>query len=281
MLIGLIVVAVLVIGLAAATALTLAWRRIAVRREARRLAELGLTRSAGHPSETLARAARISPRLCPICRSPLERFESFGTPGASSWRLEARCPVCGSLERDRLGWLYLVNETDLFRDYEQAAVLNVSAERTVYRKLRQIGAPATLRHEPGAVTGKGRDGALHDYPTGAFDVVYCSYVLEHVPDDVATMRELCRVLKPTGWAVFQARVFRDETEELSPTEADAARGAPLRIYGNDFSLRLENAGFDVKADPYCERLGRELAERYGLMWGQSVYRCSLAAGTRR
>lgn len=39
-------------------------------------------------------------------------------------------------------------------------------------------------------------------PADSFDVIYCSHVLEHVPNDRQAMRELARVLKPNGWAVF-------------------------------------------------------------------------------
>ncbi len=36
------------------------------------------------------------------------------------------------------------------------------------------------------------------YDSNTFDVILCSHVLEHVPDDDKAMRELYRVLKPNG-----------------------------------------------------------------------------------
>ena len=36
------------------------------------------------------------------------------------------------------------------------------------------------------------------YDSNTFDVIVCSHVLEHVPDDDKAMRELYRVLKPNG-----------------------------------------------------------------------------------
>jgi 2-polyprenyl-3-methyl-5-hydroxy-6-metoxy-1,4-benzoquinol methylase len=44
---------------------------------------------------------------------------------------------------------------------------------------------------------------LTDYPAadGAFDVVFCNHVLEHVPDDARALHELSRIVAPTGVVV--------------------------------------------------------------------------------
>ena len=40
------------------------------------------------------------------------------------------------------------------------------------------------------------------YSDHSFDVIYCSHVLEHLPNDRKAMRELEHMLKPDGWAVL-------------------------------------------------------------------------------
>jgi len=47
------------------------------------------------------------------------------------------------------------------------------------------------------------------FPANSFDIIFCCHVLEHIPDDRKAMRELFRVLKPTGWAATMVPL-RDE-----------------------------------------------------------------------
>jgi SAM-dependent methyltransferase len=83
-----------------------------------------------------------------------------------------------------------------------------------------------------------RIGRLEQLPweAGWFDLITCLDVIEHTPDDVATLRELARVTKPGGWLLvtvpaYQALWSRHDEDnhhyrryERAPLRAAAVRG---------------------------------------------------------
>ena len=96
----------------------------------------------------------------------------------------------------------------------------------------------------------------------SFDVVTCTEVFEHVPDDVAGYSEVFRVLRAGGVFIFTVPLFpTEDTIErvvldgakleylLEPTyHDDSIRGAGkvlvFRDYGRDIQNRLEGVGFN-------------------------------------
>ena len=133
-------------------------------------------------------------RVCPVCEKRSRRFAPFGIER----RNDAMCPHCGSLERHRLLWLFFERHTNLFNG-QPKSVLHIAPERCLVTRLRR-------RIGIGYLTGD-----LHDrhadvkvditqihYPAGYFDVIYCSHVLEHVPDRIRMADEMVRVTRPGG-----------------------------------------------------------------------------------
>ena len=108
------------------------------------------------------------------------------------------------------------------------------------------------------------------FPDNSFDVIYCSHVLEHVPDDRKAMRELARVLKPSGWAMLAVPIPRDKTFEdpKITTAADRERVYGqydhVRAYGPDFADRLRESGFAVTVDNFPSKISEEMVRRHGL-----------------
>ena len=109
-----------------------------------------------------------------------------------------------------------------------------------------------------------------------FDALYCSHVLEHVPDDRRAIRELLRVLKPGGWALFMVPIKRDRTYEdpgiTDPAERERIFGQHdhVRAYGPDFLDRLTEAGFHARAMRLQDVLGTEEAEMFGVQNSPSM-----------
>ena len=117
------------------------------------------------------------------------------------------------------------------------------------------------------------------YPDNTFDVIYCSHVLEHVPDDKKALREFWRVLKIDGWAILQVPITSDVTFEdptvTSPEERERLFGQHdhVRRYGPDYRDRLVDVGFSLTVDGFVRQLDERTINRYGLMRSEDVYFC--------
>ncbi|WP_442505078.1 class I SAM-dependent methyltransferase [Novipirellula sp. SH528] len=119
-----------------------------------------------------------------------------------------------------------------------------------------------------------------EYPNNSFDVVYCSHVLEHIPDDRKAMREIFRVLRRGGWAILQVPItsnftFEDATIQ-SPEEREKAFGHHdhVRRYGQDYRDRLVEAGFSVEIIAFARELEHDESKRLGLILNEDVYLCT-------
>jgi SAM-dependent methyltransferase len=117
---------------------------------------------------------------------------------------------------------------------------------------------------------------------GSFDVIYCSHVLEHVPDDRRAMREFFRVLKPSGWALLLVPIRVPHTVE-DPSIVDPAKRRELfgqedhvRRYGPDFADRLRGVGFAVKTISAADVLDKDDIERMELAHTEPMYLCTKA-----
>jgi len=82
------------------------------------------------------------------------------------------------------------------------------------------------------------------FPDGIFDRVIASEVLEHIPDDVAAMKELARVLRPGGtMAVTVPRCGPEAINWALSDEYHDNPGGHVRIYRRStLQRRLSSAG---------------------------------------
>ncbi len=215
---------------------------------------------------------------CPCCNSYFCKFLPFGVK--TNLRANARCPVCGSLERLRLLWLYLKNKTNLYA--ADLRVLHFAPEYILHKKLKSMPnidyISADLSSSLAMVKTDITDILFTD---NSFDVIICSHVLEHISDDRRAMRELYRVLKPGGWAVLQVpidtnrNVTFEDPEIVTPEDRHRNFGNydHVRLYGLDFGKRLREAGFFVIEDDYVQTLSAEEIRKFGLVEREIVYLC--------
>jgi len=118
------------------------------------------------------------------------------------------------------------------------------------------------------------------FEDNTFDVIFCNHVLEHVADDHKAMTELCRVMKPGGFGIFQVPVdYSRETTLEDPnitSEEDRVKfywqKDHVRLYGLDYPSKLEAAGFKTERIDVAKEIGEELCDRYRLGYKDKVYR---------
>ena len=203
---------------------------------------------------------------CPVCQNWVRSFEPFGIVN----RPDAICPICGSLERQRGVWYFFEHKTNLF-DRSPKSMLHIAPEKEFSRRLRRVSVLAYLSadlNDPEAMVKM--DITDIPYPNNTFDVIYCSHVLEHVPDDRKAIRELFRVLKSDGWALLVVPITSEKTLE-DPSVTDSMERLRLfgqedhiRRYGPDFINRLEEAGFSIRSYTEAEIVGEENINMYGV-----------------
>ena len=200
-----------------------------------------------------------------------KRFRSFLPYGYENPRENVLSPSTLSLERHRLLWLFLQQETDLFRS--NLKVLHFAPEQAFYkrfRKLKNLDYTTTDLNSP--LSDIKADICNLPFEDNTYDVILCNHVLEHIPDDQKAMQELYRVLKPGGWGVFQIpqdlqreRTFEDDNI-IDRKERAKIFGQydHVRIYGRDYFDKLRKAGFEVEEVDFTHKLTQEEINRYRL-----------------
>jgi hypothetical protein len=199
------------------------------------------------------------------------QFRRFLPYGYEKPRENVLSPSTLSLERHRLLWLYLQNETNFFT--KQHKVLHFAPEQAFYkrfRKLKNLDYTTTDLNSP--LADVKADICNLPFEDNTYDVLLCNHVLEHIPDDTKAMAELFRILKPGGWGIFQIPqdLDREKTFE-DPTITDKKERARIfgqydhvRIYGRDYFDKLRNVGFKVNEVAYAAQLSKEAIDTYRL-----------------
>ncbi len=188
---------------------------------------------------------------CPICEHRVSAFQPHGSPP----RPGARCPRCRSLERQRFSWFFLKKVSTMF-DGQPKRMLHFAPERFLAERFSVMENveyhSADLNPERAKVASEKVDITDIPYPEKSFDVIYCSHVLEHVPNDELALRELRRVISDDGWAMIQVPILAEKTHEDlsidSPEERTRLYGQwdHVRACGLDYADRIRAAGFTVK-----------------------------------
>ena len=231
-------------------------------------------------------------------------FRMFLPYGYGNQRNNVLSPSTLSLERHRLLWLYLQNETDFFqseldsdspvtqnkriklrKDAETSSALKVlhfAPEQEFYKRFKkQTNIEYTTTDLLSPLADVKADICNLPFEDNAYDILFCNHVLEHIPDDTKAMQELYRVLKPGGMGIFQipqdlsrATTFSDNTI-IDQKERAKIFGQydHVRVYGRDYFDKLRSIGFNVIEEDYTNKISSELVEKYCLAKGEIIPIC--------
>jgi SAM-dependent methyltransferase len=204
-------------------------------------------------------------------------FKTFLPYGYGTQRTNVLSPSTLSLERHRLLWFYLQNETNFFS--KKLKVLHFAPEQAFYKrfkKLDNLNYVTTDLNSP--LADVKADICNLPFKDNEFDVIFCNHVLEHIPDDTKAMKELYRILKPSGWGIFQIpqdlnrkTTFEDNTITDKKERAKIfGQYDHVRVYGLDYFDKLRSIGFRVEEVDYTNTLSSEKIEKYCLAKGEII-----------
>lgn len=208
-------------------------------------------------------------------------FKKFLPYGYENQRANALSPSALSLERHRLLWLYLKNETDFFTSSKK--VLHIAPEQCFlkrFKKLQNLDYTTADLYSP--IADVKADICDLPFEENTYDVVLCNHVLEHIIDDKKAMSELYRVLKPGGLGIFQIPQdlnLKTTYEDFSITSKEERKKHfgqydHVRVYGKDYFDKLRKVGFKVNEVNYSNTLSSELLTKYCLTKGEILPVCT-------
>ena len=213
-----------------------------------------------------------------------KKFRKFLPYGYGEQRPNVLSPSTLSLERHRLLWLYLQNETDFFKPETSSAlkVLHMAPEQCFlkrFQKLKHIDLITADLYSP--IVDVKADICDLPFDNDHFDIIFCNHVLEHIIDDKKAMQELYRVLKKGGMAILQIpqdysrEVTYEDFSIISPEKRAKHFGQydHVRVYGSDYFDRLRAVGFKVDEVNYSKNLSEKEIDTYRLMKNEILPVC--------
>ncbi len=209
-------------------------------------------------------------------------FRKFLPYGYGKQRENALSPSTLSLERHRLMWLFLKDETNFFSSTKKLKVLHIAPEQCfldIFRKQKNLDYTTSDLESP--IADVKADICNLPFKDNSFDVIFCNHVLEHITDDTKAMQELFRTLKKGGFGIFQIpQDLSRETTFEDDSITDRKQRAEIfgqydhvRVYGRDYFNKLRSIGFKVNEVDYTKKIAPKELERFCLMKNEILPVC--------
>lgn len=176
---------------------------------------------------------------CNVCDWSGNRFDAIATIGYV--RRNARCPVCGSMERHRAMLETLRNDQFLERGMRLLDVGGIPAFRQALES-RGLKYVSLSLGDPAMVC---MDVERLGFPDECFDFVIDSHVLEYVSDYHRALNELWRVLRSGGRMLLTEAYVRGQSQTIEFGKPNPVATFMVRRFGDDLFGFLRSVGFEV------------------------------------
>ena len=216
---------------------------------------------------------------CCCCNKSFRKFLKKGN--GIEFRENAVCPNCGSLERTRLLYSYLKNETSIFNS--KLNILHISPEYALKKHLISNENYIDIDLNPNLARFN-QDLTKLSFKNDQFDYVICSHVLGHIPEEKKAINEIFRVLKKNGIALILVlmnpklvKTLEDENFKTSVEKLENYGEFDLeRLYGIDFSERLKSENIKVEQIDYRLKFTENEQIKFSLGDGKRelIFKCS-------
>lgn len=216
---------------------------------------------------------------CGCCNRQARKFLDKG----NIRRKNAECPFCHSLERTRILYYYLRNELNIFECQPTPVILHIAPEKGIFKHFKNFGKSYIDGDINPAYARNIVDITSIPYPDDYFDLIICSHVLGHVPDEKKAIEEMYRVLKPCGIALVMTLLNQKdlptyEDENISSPEERLIKYGErdlCRLHGNDMGVRLSIVPFRVTQIDYRSKFTIAERTRFSLGNGERemIFHC--------
>ena len=232
-------------------------------------------------------------RRCACCGHEVEAYlplpvyykDMYDRAGMVPWRSEMlnaaaySCPHCGAADRERAYALWMQRNLPADKPWR---MLDIAPAKALGEFVKRTFPQA--QYQTGDLFMEGVDYQLDimdmkQIADGSVDFFLCSHVLEHVKDDRQAMRELRRILKPSGCGILvvpldlNARKMDEDVDCTDEMERWRRFGQDdhIRKYAKPaFLSRIREAGLQV--EPYdTSYFGRRASWENGLSSTATVY----------
>jgi len=208
----------------------------------------------------IMRTSGSLPYECPCCGIKLGKFiegmdykayaDFYDVKLFDGVRQDVVCPVCSSLPRHRIlaKWCEankdkLVSSKILYFAPERGMTTWLKANKIRYTTADLFAWDVDLKLDIQA-TG---------LPDGAYDVVICNHVLEHVGSYMTALKEIRRILSPDGMLIcsfpvsFDVDTVDEDPDAVSEEQRLRRYGQSdhVRLFGINADKLISEAGFDV------------------------------------